>query len=53
MTREVYITETNCITPIGFDVATNIKNIMGGVSGIQLHQNLALMKIPFNASIIN
>jgi 3-oxoacyl-[acyl-carrier-protein] synthase-1 len=53
MLKEVYITETNCITPIGFDVATNIKNIIGSVSGIQLHQNSDLMKMPFYASIIN
>lgn len=53
MTKEVYIAETNCITPIGFDVATNIKNIIGGVSGIQLHQNSDLMKMPFYASMIN
>jgi 3-oxoacyl-[acyl-carrier-protein] synthase-1 len=53
MIKEVYITETNCITPIGFDVATNIKNIIGGVSGIQLHQNADLMKMPFFASMIN
>lgn len=53
MTREIFITETNCITPIGFDVATNIKNIIDGVSGILLHQNTALMKTPFYASIVN
>lgn len=53
MLKEVYIIETNCITPIGFDVATNIQNIVGGVSGIQLHQNTDLMKMPFYASIIN
>jgi 3-oxoacyl-[acyl-carrier-protein] synthase-1 len=53
MFKEVFITETNCITPIGFDVATNIKNIIGGVSGIQLHQNKELMKTPFYASIVN
>ena len=53
MTKEVFITETNCITPIGFDVATNIKNIIGGVSAIQLHQNQSLMKAPFYASIID
>lgn len=52
MIREVYITETNCITPIGFDVTTNIKNIIGSVSGIQLHQNTDLMKTSFYASII-
>lgn len=53
MIREVFITETNCITPIGFDVATNVKNIDGGISGIQLHQNSGLMKDPFYASVID
>jgi len=53
MLKEVFITETNCITPIGFDLATNIKNIMGSVSGIQLRQNLDLMKMPFYASIVD
>jgi 3-oxoacyl-[acyl-carrier-protein] synthase-1 len=53
MIKEVFITETNCITPIGFDVATNVKNIGKCVSGIQLHQNSSLMKAPFYASIIN
>lgn len=53
MTKEVFITETNCITPIGFDVAANVKNIGNGVSGIQLHQNQLLMKAPFYASIID
>jgi len=53
MTKEVFITETNCITPIGFDVAANVKNIVNGVSGIQLHQNQSLMKAPFYASIVD
>jgi 3-oxoacyl-[acyl-carrier-protein] synthase-1 len=53
MIKEVFITETNCITPIGFDVATNVKNIGECVSGIQLHQNSSLMKAPFYASIVN
>jgi 3-oxoacyl-[acyl-carrier-protein] synthase-1 len=53
MIREVFITETNCVTPIGFDVATNVKNIGECVSGIQLHQNSSLMKAPFYASIVN
>ena len=39
MKKAVYITKTNCITPLGFDVASNIQNISAGVSGIQLHQN--------------
>ena len=53
MIKEVFITETNCITPLGFDVATNIQNIVSYRSGIELHHNLELMKTPFYASIIN
>lgn len=53
MIKEVYITETNCITPIGFDVASNIKNIGNEVSGIQLHDKPMLFNVPFYASIIN
>jgi 3-oxoacyl-[acyl-carrier-protein] synthase-1 len=53
MIKEVYITETNCITPIGFDVAANIKNIGNEVSGIQLHDKPKLFNVPFYASMIN
>jgi len=53
MIKEVYITETNCITPIGFDVASNIKNIRNAVSGIQLHDKPKLFNSPFYASIIS
>lgn len=53
MLREVFITETNCITPIGFDVATNVNAIANGVSGIQQQENKALMGMPFYASIID
>ncbi len=52
MTREVYINETNCITPLGFDVDSNIEAILRGDSGIQLHQDISLMPNPFYASII-
>ena len=52
MQRQVYITETNCITPIGFDVKTNVENIANGVSGIS-HQNSKLMKAPFYAGVID
>ena len=52
MTREVYINETNCITPLGFDVASNIEAILRGDSGIQLHQDIAAMPSPFYASVI-
>jgi 3-oxoacyl-[acyl-carrier-protein] synthase-1 len=53
MIKEVYITETNCITPIGFDVVANIKNIGNEISGIQLHDKPKLLNVPFYASIIN
>lgn len=52
MTREVYINETNCITPLGFDVQSNIEAILRGDSGIQLHQDNSLMPNPFYASVI-
>ncbi|MEO8239981.1 MAG: beta-ketoacyl synthase N-terminal-like domain-containing protein [Flavobacterium sp.] len=53
MIREVYINETNCITSLGFDVASNIEAIIRGESGIQFHKDTSLMPIPFYASIIN
>ncbi|MDR6843395.1 beta-ketoacyl synthase N-terminal-like domain-containing protein [Flavobacterium granuli] len=53
MIKDVYITETNCITPIGFDVSANIKSIGNEVSGIQLHDKPKLLNIPFYASIID
>lgn len=53
MIKEVYISETNCITPLGFDVSGNIKNIENSVSGIRLHDNSTLLPMPFYASIIS
>jgi 3-oxoacyl-[acyl-carrier-protein] synthase I len=53
MLKKVYITHTNCITPIGFDVVSNIDNIINGISGIQKHTQQSLMKDSFYASIIN
>lgn len=53
MIKEIYITETNCITPLGFDVETNIEAILRGDSGIQLHNDVSLMPNSFYASIIS
>ncbi|KLT70647.1 beta-ketoacyl-[acyl-carrier-protein] synthase family protein [Flavobacterium sp. ABG] len=53
MIREVYITATNCITPLGFDVESNIDALVNGKTGIQQHEDSSLMPIPFYASIIN
>jgi 3-oxoacyl-[acyl-carrier-protein] synthase I len=52
MAKEVFITETNCITPLGFDVVSNIKNIEDSVSGIKRHDKPKLFAAPFYASII-
>jgi 3-oxoacyl-[acyl-carrier-protein] synthase I len=53
VSRKVYISHTNCITPLGFDVKTNVDNIIGGISGIQKHEDQSLMKTSFYASIVN
>jgi 3-oxoacyl-[acyl-carrier-protein] synthase I len=53
MSRKVYISNTNCITPLGFDVATNVNNIEKEISGIQKHDDASLMKVSFYASIVN
>ncbi|SEN65775.1 3-oxoacyl-[acyl-carrier-protein] synthase-1 [Flavobacterium sp. CF108] len=53
MSKEIYITQTNCITPLGFDVESNISAILHGNSGIQLHNDISLMPNSFYASIIN
>lgn len=53
MLKKVYISNTNCITPIGFNVATNVNNIENGISGIQKHDDASLMKVPFYASVVN
>jgi len=53
MQKAVYISETNCITPIGFDVASNVKNILNGVSAIQKHDNKSLLDFPFFSAIVD
>jgi 3-oxoacyl-[acyl-carrier-protein] synthase-1 len=50
--NSVFINATNCITPLGLDVETNIRNISNGVSGIRLHKNQVYAEQPFYASII-
>ncbi|MBW1657497.1 beta-ketoacyl synthase N-terminal-like domain-containing protein [Flavobacterium quisquiliarum] len=53
MIKEIYITETNCITPLGFDIESNIEAILRGDSGIQPHIDISLMPNSFYASIIS
>lgn len=53
MPRETYITATNCITPLGFDVETNIQNIEEGISGILEHNDKKFSQNTFLGAIIN
>lgn len=53
MRKPVYISETNCITPIGFDVASNVKNILKGVTAIQKHVNKKWLDFPFFSAIVD
>lgn len=36
--KAVYITDYNCITPLGFDVSSNWNALLEGKSGVRLHQ---------------
>lgn len=53
MSRNVYISATNCITPLGFDVDTNVRNIINGISGISKHYDQHNEKTFYTASINN
>lgn len=53
MLKDVFIIDTNCITPLGFDVASTVKNIEKGVTGIQLHTNKAWVDEPFYGALVD
>ncbi|OBW41719.1 3-oxoacyl-[acyl-carrier-protein] synthase 2 [Chryseobacterium sp. MOF25P] len=38
MIKEIYITDYNCVTPLGFDIESNWKALVEGKSGVALHQ---------------
>ena len=38
MMKEIYITDYNCVTPLGFDVESNWEALLEGKSGVALHQ---------------
>lgn len=52
MKKEVYITDYNCVTPLGFDVEANWNALLEGKSGIALHHIIENQN-PFYASVIN
>ncbi|MBP0613123.1 beta-ketoacyl synthase [Chryseobacterium sp. cx-311] len=47
-----YITDYNCVTPLGFNVADNWQNVQDGKSGIRKH-DLFESQPPFHAGIID
>ncbi|SCY59129.1 beta-ketoacyl synthase N-terminal-like domain-containing protein [Flavobacterium caeni] len=52
MTKSVYISATNCITPLGWDATENAANILAGKSGIARHEN-NMMPQPYYAGIVD
>ncbi|CEJ71883.1 3-oxoacyl-[acyl-carrier-protein] synthase 2 [Chryseobacterium oranimense G311] len=52
MKKEIYITDYNCITPLGFDVSSNWNNLVKGNSGVALHKVIENQEA-FYASVID
>lgn len=52
MKKEIYITDYNCITPLGFDVSSNWSALLEGKSGVGLHKIIENQE-PFYASMID
>lgn len=52
MKKEIYITDYNCITPLGFDVSSNWNNLVRGNSGVALHKVIENQEA-FYASVID
>ncbi|WP_419489150.1 beta-ketoacyl synthase N-terminal-like domain-containing protein [Chryseobacterium bernardetii] len=52
MKKEIYITDYNCITPLGFDVDSNWGALLAGKSGVALHKIIDNQD-PFYASVID
>ncbi|WP_136668242.1 beta-ketoacyl synthase [Flavobacterium sp. H122] len=49
---KIYITKSNCITPLGFDVVSNWDAVQKGISGIRQQQKTGLLD-NFYASVID
>ncbi len=52
MRKEVYITDYNCVTPLGFDVSSNWNALLEGKTGVALHKIIENQE-PFYASMID
>ena len=53
MNKNCYITLSNCVTPLGFDVKSNFEAISNGISGIQFHEKSQLLNASFHAATID
>lgn len=49
--QPIYITDANCVTPLGFDIETNWKSLVNGQSGIQFHENFGNLTSVYTSSI--
>ncbi|KMQ66898.1 beta-ketoacyl synthase [Chryseobacterium angstadtii] len=52
MKKEIYITDYSCVTPLGFDAASNWNHLVEGKSGVALHQVIENQDA-FYASVID
>lgn len=52
MKKEIYITDYNCVTPLGFDVDSNWNALVSGQSGVALHKIIESQDA-FYASVID
>ncbi|WP_106917934.1 beta-ketoacyl synthase N-terminal-like domain-containing protein [Chryseobacterium aurantiacum] len=52
MRKEIYITDYNCVTPLGFSINSNWEALLAGKSGVTLHKVIENQD-PFFASMIN
>lgn len=52
MKKEIYITDYNCVTPLGFNVNANWNALLDGKSGVALHKIIESQDA-FYASVIN
>lgn len=53
MNKKVYITASNCVTPLGFDVESNWREMLLGHTGIQQFNNSLLPDIPYYGAVID
>ena len=51
--KPVFISDINCVTPLGFDLLINVEELYAGKSAIQKHESGRLMPEQFFAAIID